>query len=63
MNLSKEVLQTPIWYFLTPSELWLYTQSGALKEETMGTQTKMLQHLQRMEGVRPEDTKMKVSFE
>ena len=63
MILSKEVLQTPTWYFMPPSDLWLYTLSEAFKQEPIATQTKMLEHLQRMEGVRPEDINMKVRFE
>lgn len=63
MTSSKELLQTPTWYFMAPSELWLYTQSEKFKQESLDTQTKMLEHLRRMEGVRPEDINMKVRFE
>lgn len=63
MNLSKEVLQIPTWYFMAPSELWLYTLSDGFKQEPLDTQTKMLEHLRRMERVRPEDINMKVRFE
>lgn len=63
MTLSQEVLQTPTWYFMAPSQLWLYTQSEAFKQEPLDTQEKMLEHLQRMENVRPEDINMKVRFE
>lgn len=63
MTLSQEVLQTPTWYFMAPSELWLYTFSDGFKQESLDTQTKMLEHLERMEGVRPEDIKMKGRFE
>lgn len=63
MTLVQEVLQTPTWYFMAPSSLWLYTQSEAFKQEPLDTQTKMLEHLKRVEGVRPEDINMKVRFE
>lgn len=63
MTLSQNVLQTSTWYFMAPSELWSYTQSDAFKQESLDTQTKMLEHLKRMEGVRPEDINMKVRFE
>ena len=62
-TLSKEVLQTPTWYFMAPSQLWLYTKIEAFKQESPNTQEKMLEHLQRMENVRPEDINMKVRFE
>lgn len=63
MTLVQEVLQTPTWYFMAPSSLWLYTQSEAFKQEPLDTQTKMLEHLRRIEQVRPEDISMKVRFE
>ena len=55
MTLSKEVLQTPTWHFLAPSELWGYTESKAFKQESQETQSKMLEHLYRMGNIRLED--------
>lgn len=62
-TLSEEVLNIPSWYFMGAFDLWQYTFSEEFKNELPETQTKMLEHLHRMEGVRPSDINMKVRFE